>query len=75
MLTGLPAEDCIAPIEKAISEVFGPFVGNTHSEESITGSSMTLAYHHSHEIIKKHVNAKPRLCYHYCRFRHDWNGE
>ena len=47
------------PIEKAISEVFGPFVGNTHSEESITGTSMTLAYHHSHEIIKQHVNAKP----------------
>jgi selenocysteine lyase/cysteine desulfurase len=47
------------PIEKAISEVFGPFVGNTHSEASITGTSMTLAYHHSHEIIKQHVNAKP----------------
>src|SRR3990167_7869800 len=47
------------PIEKAISEVFGPFVGNTHSEESITGTSMTLAYHHSHDIIKHHVNAKP----------------
>ena len=45
------------PIEKAISEVFGPFVGNTHSEESITGTSMTLAYHHSHDIIKQHVNA------------------
>jgi selenocysteine lyase/cysteine desulfurase len=47
------------PIEKMISEVFGPFVGNTHSEASITGTSMTLAYHHSHNIIKKHVNAKP----------------
>ena len=47
------------PIERAISEVFGPFVGNTHSEASITGTSMTLAYHHSHEIIKQHVNAKP----------------
>jgi selenocysteine lyase/cysteine desulfurase len=46
------------PIEKAISEVFGPFVGNTHSEESITGTSMTIAYHHSHDIIKRHVNAK-----------------
>ncbi len=45
------------PIEKTISEVFGPFVGNTHSEASITGTSMTLAYHHSHDIIKKHVNA------------------
>ena len=47
------------PIEKTISEVFGPFVGNTHSEASITGTSMTLAYHHSHDIIKQHVNAKP----------------
>jgi selenocysteine lyase/cysteine desulfurase len=47
------------PIERAISEVFGPFVGNTHSEASITGTSMTLAYNHSHEIIKQHVNAKP----------------
>ncbi len=46
------------PIEKAISEVFGPFVGNTHSEASITGTSMTVAYQHSHDIIKQHVNAK-----------------
>jgi len=46
------------PIEKAITEVFGPFIGNTHSEASITGTSMTLAYHHSHYIIKRHVNAK-----------------
>lgn len=46
------------PIEKTISEVFGPFIGNTHSEASITGTSMTLAYQHSHDIIKKHVNAK-----------------
>lgn len=47
------------PIERTISEVFGPFVGNTHSEASVTGTSMTLAYHHSHDIIKHHVNAKP----------------
>lgn len=47
------------PIEKAIADKFGPFVGNTHSEESITGTSMTTAYHHSHDIIKKHVNAGP----------------
>ncbi len=45
------------PIERTISDIFGPFVGNTHSEESITGTSMTLAYHHSHDIIKQHVNA------------------
>lgn len=45
------------PIERTLSENFGPFVGNTHSEASVTGTSMTLAYHYSHEIIKKHVNA------------------
>lgn len=45
------------PIERTISDIFGPFVGNTHSESSVTGTSMTIAYHHSHEIIKKHVNA------------------
>ena len=36
---------------------FGPFVGNTHTETSETGKRMTHAYHYSHEIIKKHVNA------------------
>lgn len=45
------------PIEKKILETFGPMVGNTHSESSITGTSMTLSYAHAHEIIKKHVNA------------------
>jgi selenocysteine lyase/cysteine desulfurase len=46
-----------APIEKKIAETFGPFVGNTHSEASITGTSMTHAYHQAHHVIKKHVNA------------------
>lgn len=45
------------PIERAISERFGPFVGNTHTESSVTGTSMTQAYHMAHEIIKRHVNA------------------
>ena len=45
------------PIEEKIIEVFGPFVGNTHSESSETGTSMTHAYHHAHDIIKKHCNA------------------
>jgi len=45
------------PIEEKISEVFGPLVGNTHSEASETGTSMTHAYHEAHEIIKKHCNA------------------
>lgn len=46
-----------APIEKKMLESFGPFVGNTHSESSVTGGLMTHAYHHAHVIIKKHVNA------------------
>lgn len=45
------------PIEKRMQEVFGPMVGNTHSESSETGRAMTLAYHLAHKIIKKHVNA------------------
>ncbi len=46
-----------APIEKKISEVFGPLVGNTHSESSATGSSMTHSYHEAQRIIKEHCNA------------------
>lgn len=45
------------PIEKKMCELFGPMVGNTHSEASVTGTSMTLAYHYAHELIKQHVNA------------------
>lgn len=47
------------PIERKLHDVFGPFVGNTHSESSVTGSAMTHAYHLAHQIIKKHVNAGP----------------
>ena len=46
-----------APIEDKIKNLFGPLVGNTHSEASETGRTMTVAYHHAHEMIKKHVNA------------------
>jgi len=45
------------PIEEKIAKELGPFVGNTHTETSITGTSMTRAYHLAQEIIKKHVNA------------------
>ena len=45
------------PIEKRMQEVIGPMVGNTHSESSETGRTMTLAYHLANTIIKKHVNA------------------
>ena len=46
-----------APIEKKMIETFGPLVGNTHSESSVTGTMMTHSYHYAHEYIKKHVNA------------------
>ena len=47
------------PIELKISKIFGPLVGNTHSESSVTGTAMTHAYHNAHSIIKKHCNAGP----------------
>lgn len=48
-----------APIEERMANSFGPFVANTHTETSETGSMMTWSYHHAQEIIKKHVNAGP----------------
>ena len=45
------------PIEEKMVNSFGPFVANTHTETSITGTAMTLAYHEARHIIKKHVNA------------------
>ena len=48
-----------APIERRLLEVFGPFVANTHSESSTTGTVMTAAYHEAHAILKRHVNAAP----------------
>jgi selenocysteine lyase/cysteine desulfurase len=45
------------PIEDTIRNQFGPMVGNTHSEASETGRTMTIAYHEAHELIKAHVHA------------------
>jgi selenocysteine lyase/cysteine desulfurase len=45
------------PIEEKLVNNFGPFVANTHTETSITGSAMTMAYHKARKIIKQHVNA------------------
>lgn len=44
-------------IEEKLQNDIGPYVANTHTETSITGSAMTLAYHDARSIIKKHVNA------------------
>jgi selenocysteine lyase/cysteine desulfurase len=46
------------PIEDFISQKIGPYVGNTHTNTTTTGCTMTLAYKKSRDIIKKHVNAK-----------------
>ncbi len=48
-----------APVEKRITEEFGPFVANTHTETSETGTLMTRSYHHAQKLIKQHVNAGP----------------
>ncbi len=45
------------PIEDKLSNLFGPLIGNTHSESSETGKTMTNAYKLAHTIIKRHVNA------------------
>jgi len=50
------------PIEEKIINQFGPFVANTHTETSITGSAMTQAYHTARDIIKNHVNANENDC-------------
>jgi selenocysteine lyase/cysteine desulfurase len=47
------------PIEDRMLHDIGPFVGNTHTETSETGTLMTKAYHHAQQRIKKHVNAGP----------------
>ena len=60
-----------APIERKMIEEFAPLVGNTHSEASITGTTMTFAYHAAHDIIKKHCNASPDDVNNYSRIRYD----
>ncbi|NND52787.1 MAG: aminotransferase class V-fold PLP-dependent enzyme [Flavobacteriaceae bacterium] len=44
------------PIEEKILNDFGPYVANTHTETTESGTAMTLAYHEAKNIIKKHVN-------------------
>ena len=44
------------PIEEKICNEFGPFVANTHTETTVSGTAMTKAYHEAKHIIKKHVN-------------------
>ena len=48
------------PIERILMEEIAPYVGNTHTETTITGSSMTMAYHQAKAIIKQHVGARSK---------------
>ncbi|EKT4501094.1 aminotransferase class V-fold PLP-dependent enzyme [Flavobacterium psychrophilum] len=45
------------PIEEKLMNEFGPFVANTHTETTVSGTAMTMAYHEARHIIKRHVNA------------------
>ncbi|TRX42830.1 aminotransferase class V-fold PLP-dependent enzyme [Flavobacterium restrictum] len=45
------------PIEEKLMNEFGPFVANTHTETTVSGTAMTKAYHQARKIIKNHVNA------------------
>lgn len=47
------------PIEDYLRDVLGPYVANTHTETTLTGTAMTHAYHQAQSIIKQHVNAGP----------------
>ena len=45
------------PIEEHLYRQIGPFVGNTHTETTVTGCTMTGAYHQAKTLIKQHVGA------------------
>lgn len=55
-----------APIEDKIRREVLPFVGNTHTETTVTGTAMTKAYHHAKEYIKRQVNANANDCLIFC---------
>jgi selenocysteine lyase/cysteine desulfurase len=44
------------PIEEKMAKEFGPYVANTHTETTESGTAMTLAYHKAKDIIKAHIN-------------------
>ena len=45
------------PIEEKLSNEFGPYVANTHTETTVSGTAMTMAYQKAKNIIKTHVNS------------------
>ena len=47
------------PVENFITWKAGPLVGNTHTETTVTGSTMTRAYHEAKNTIKRLTGARP----------------
>lgn len=45
------------PIERLLAEQVAPWVGNTHTETTVTGTTMTRAYHEALRMIKRQVGA------------------
>ena len=45
------------PLEDRMLNDFGPYVANTHTETTETGTVMTKAYQYAHKKIKEHANA------------------
>ena len=45
------------PLEERMLHEFGPYVANTHTETTETGTLMTKAYQYAHRMIKEHVHA------------------
>jgi len=45
------------PIERYIQDEILPFLGNTHTETTITGTLMSRAYEEAKCVVKAHVNA------------------
>src|SRR4051812_10251093 len=45
------------PIEEKMQKDVLPFIGNTHTEATITGTHMSRAYEDAKRVIRKHVNA------------------
>lgn len=48
------------PIEDLLLKEVYPYTANTHTETSVTGRAMTLAYHKALSNIKAHVQAGPK---------------
>lgn len=48
---------CYGPIEEKMQQEIMPFLANTHTETTITGTLMTQAYEAAKTIIKTHVRA------------------